>query len=76
MRMGVPIIASDIPSVREVMGDAGVLVPCGDAGAIARAVRGVLDCPETAGGLRERARARSARFTLEGMVDAYEAELR
>ena len=76
MRMGVPIIASDIPSVREVMGDAGVLVPCGDAGAIAEAVRGVLDSPETAGGLRERARVRSARFSLEGMVDAYEAELR
>ncbi len=42
MACGTPVIASDIPPVREVAGDAALLVPVGDVGAWANAVQQVL----------------------------------
>ena len=45
MSIGRPIVASDLPSIREVLTD-GVnarLAPAGDAGALAAAIRGLLD---------------------------------
>jgi glycosyltransferase involved in cell wall biosynthesis len=45
MAAGVPVIATDIPACREVLdgGRCGVLVPLGDATALARAIRKILD---------------------------------
>ena len=44
MAAGRTVVASDIPGVREVLaGEAGVLVPVGDAGAVARAVERLTD---------------------------------
>ena len=42
MAAGVPVVASDIPGYRDVVGDAGVLVPPGDPAALARAISGLL----------------------------------
>jgi glycosyltransferase involved in cell wall biosynthesis len=49
MMMNVPIIASDLPAVREVVGDGpGVsVVPPGDEGALAEAIRGCVVAGET-----------------------------
>ena len=59
MAAGVPVIASDIPAIREVAADAAVLVAPGDAGAWAEALMRVLEDPsvqaELAGSGRRRA---------------------
>jgi glycosyltransferase involved in cell wall biosynthesis len=45
MALGLPIVASDIPAVREVVDDGAnaILVPPGDAPALASAIDGLLD---------------------------------
>jgi glycosyltransferase involved in cell wall biosynthesis len=59
---GTPVVAADLPALREVLGDQAELVPPGDATALADAVARVLDDP---GGEPARAarRARAAAFT-------------
>ena len=59
MACGVPCVATDCGDVREIMGDAGRVVPVGDAGSIAEAVVELLrlDPPRRAA-LGEAARAR------------------
>jgi glycosyltransferase involved in cell wall biosynthesis len=44
MAAGLPVVASDVPACREVLGDgaAGVLVPAGDPGSLARALCALL----------------------------------
>ena len=42
MAAGVQVVASDIPGYRDVVGDAGVLVPPGDPAALARALDALL----------------------------------
>jgi glycosyltransferase involved in cell wall biosynthesis len=48
LAVGVPVIASDIPSVREVVQDYGVLVDPDSVEAWSAAIEQVLDAPETA----------------------------
>ncbi|MFD3728216.1 glycosyltransferase family 4 protein [Streptomyces sp. NPDC058671] len=43
LRLGVPLVATAVGGVPELVGDAAELVPYGDAGALARAVRGLLE---------------------------------
>ena len=83
MAMNVPIVASDIPALREVLeeGVAGVLVPPGQPAALAAALVDVLSDPETALEMAERARQRfennySAEASVEGMLALYEQLLR
>jgi glycosyltransferase involved in cell wall biosynthesis len=59
---GTPVVAADLPALREVLGDQAELVPPGDATALADALARVLDDP---GGEPARAarRARAAAFT-------------
>lgn len=72
MNSGLPIVASDIPPLRESIGDAGIFVNL-DAEEIARAVRQILDSPELAERLRKLSLERAGVFSLEKMVDSYEA---
>jgi glycosyltransferase involved in cell wall biosynthesis len=60
LALGAAVVATDAGGTREVTEDAAVLVPVGDAGALADAVVGVLADPERAGALREAALARAA----------------
>ncbi len=73
MGSGLPVVASDIPAMREVLGDAGILVPSESAEEIARAVRQVLDSSELASRMRTRSLERARVFSLQKMVDSYEA---
>lgn len=56
MALGLPVVASDIPSVRQPFGpcECAVLVPAEDAAALARALKGLLDDPEHARALGDR----------------------
>ena len=77
MNTGCPVIASDIPVHREVLGDAALFVPCDDAGAWADAIRRLKNDGQARARLaaagRERARSfswdQSAR-TLLGVIQS------
>jgi glycosyltransferase involved in cell wall biosynthesis len=74
LRAGVPVVATDVGGVRVLTGDqAAVLVPAGDPGALAGAVRRVLDDPGFAAALRGAAAARA--LTLPTAADAIGAAL-
>lgn len=76
MAAGVPVVASDSGALRDVVGGAGVLVPPGDAPALARALRAVLDDPEHAARLREAGLRRAAEYTWDAIAARYEAMYR
>jgi glycosyltransferase involved in cell wall biosynthesis len=69
MYAGVPIVASDIPSMREVIGDAGVLVPPENPGALSSAIAELAGDPARRGGLAAAGRERAQElFTAERMA--------
>jgi glycosyltransferase involved in cell wall biosynthesis len=66
---GTPVVATDLPALREVLGDQAELVPPGDAAALADALARVLEDP---GGepARTARRARAAAFTWRACAQA------
>lgn len=74
MACGAPVVASDVTSLPEVVGDAGLLCKPRDVEAFATALRRVLDEPRLAATLRERGLARATEFswdvTAERLADA------
>jgi glycosyltransferase involved in cell wall biosynthesis len=67
MLAGLPVVASNVSSLPELVGEAGVLVPSDDPFALADAVRAVLDDP---GDLGSRGRARAyVEFSVAKMAD-------
>lgn len=82
MAAGVPVVASAVEGMSEILedGQAGVLVPPGDAPALADALASLLDEPRQMASLRVRAHARqrscySADSMAKGVARAYD-ELR
>jgi glycosyltransferase involved in cell wall biosynthesis len=73
MGSGLPVVAGDIPAMREVLGEAGIFVPSEHAEEIARAVRQVLDSSELASRMRQASLERARVFSLQKMVHSYEA---
>ena len=65
MRLGCPVIASDIPALREICGDAALYADPRRPAEIARAIRTLMDDPALARVLRERGIRRAAMFTWE-----------
>ena len=72
---GCALVLADIPSFRELWGEAAVFVPPESPQAIAAALAALLDAPDRAAALGAAARHRSARYTLaamaEGMLGVY-----
>jgi glycosyltransferase involved in cell wall biosynthesis len=79
MACGTPVIASNAASLPEVLGDAAVLVPPGDAPMLARALLLGLAQPELRAALRQRGLARAALFSwprsARMVLEIYEATL-
>ncbi|PRX90928.1 glycosyltransferase family 4 protein [Allonocardiopsis opalescens] len=73
LRAGLPVVATRVGGIPDLVSDAAVLVPSGDAAALAEAVERVLAEPELAARLRERARIVSAALPTE--ADAVEQVL-
>jgi glycosyltransferase involved in cell wall biosynthesis len=69
MALGAPVVASEIPAHAEVGGDAITRFPVGDASALARALRTVLDDAEHRRSLRTRGEMRSTHFAPEQMAE-------
>lgn len=72
---GTPVVATDIPPVREVAGEAAALVPVNDADALAQALREVIDDEGRRARMvvagHERASAYSWARTAATVADAY-----
>jgi glycosyltransferase involved in cell wall biosynthesis len=66
---GTPVIGYAGGAVAEVVGDAGLLVPSGDEGALASALGRFLDDDSLHAGLRARARSRAAAFSWDRAAD-------
>ena len=62
MATGLPVIATDVGAVAEVVGDGGVLIPAGSVDAIADAVRSLADDAFLRASLEANARASAQRF--------------
>ena len=74
MAVGVPIVATDIPSTRETLREGeAVLVPPADAAALAEAMIALLGDPDRAAGLAAAAAARADRYDIEATTRALEA---
>jgi len=70
MAMGVPVVASDIPALREVVGESGVLVPPERPDELGIALTRVLDDRILAAELAAKARVRvNKRFPIVGIAD-------
>jgi glycosyltransferase involved in cell wall biosynthesis len=66
MASGCPVIASDLPELRELAGDAAVYFPPGDSQALADAMIAVAEDPDEREGMAARGRELAARLTWEG----------
>lgn len=72
MAAGIPIVASDIPAMREVLGETALLVPPRDAHKLANAVARILEAPALADRLRSSAMKRARVFSVSTMTDEYQ----
>ncbi len=70
MAAGTPVVASDIPGYRDVLGEsgAGVLFPRGDSAALAEVVARLLAEAETRAAMGRAARARAERFSWDSVA--------
>jgi glycosyltransferase involved in cell wall biosynthesis len=78
MACAIPVVASNLPGVRSVVSDAGILVPPGDAPALAAALRRVLADAPLRQQLSATGRTRAtSRFSwdrhVDGLIDAYQS---
>ncbi len=65
MMCGAPVVATDVGGTADIAGESGVLVPFGDRSALVAAVRAVVEDPDYAQELRERARHRAKQLPQE-----------
>ncbi len=72
---GVPVVANDLPVLREVLSDNGepaaVFVDASDAIAFAAAIASVIDDPALRERLRQRALGLQTQYSVDAMVDDY-----
>jgi len=71
MMMGLPVIASDIDAHREVVGDAGILLPLNEAEVWVEAIKGLIANEEKRMRLADASRSRAGNFSAENMVKGY-----
>lgn len=75
LRAGVPLVTTAVGGIPELVGDAAVLVPRGDAPALAHAMTELLADPERAARLAAAGRARARTWPHEPAVQAQLGEL-
>lgn len=70
MALGRPVVASDLPGHKEIVGEAGVLVNRADPQALVESVCALLGDPDSRHRLVERAEAAAERFRVATMAEA------
>jgi glycosyltransferase involved in cell wall biosynthesis len=74
MAAGLPVVATDVGDARRIVGDAGIIVPPRDPGALAEAIRALAGNAERRHDLGRRARARvEAEFSLARAAASFES---
>lgn len=71
MAAGLPVVASDVPGLAQLVAGVGILVPAGDDKALAQHLNALINSPQKR---REMARAslqRARQFSIETTVDSY-----
>ena len=71
MAAGVPAIATNVPGLAEVVGDAGVLVPPKDPAALAAAISSLLASPDHRQQLARAGQERARKFSMDATAAAY-----
>jgi len=76
MALGIPVVASSVGALPEVVGEAGILVDPADIGGLAGALESVLTSPDLADRMREAGIVRSRQFSwpesARALIRAYE----
>ena len=72
MALGLPVVAGDVPAIREALQGAGLLVAPTDADGLAAAAGRVLRDPALRARLSAASRRRAEDFSLQRMADGYE----
>jgi glycosyltransferase involved in cell wall biosynthesis len=72
MAAGKPIVASDVPGLAQVVGDAGLFFPPGDANQLAQRIGALLGDATLRKRLGDSARQRAMSFGIEKTLDCYE----
>jgi glycosyltransferase involved in cell wall biosynthesis len=65
MALGTPVVCANAASLPEVVGEAALLFPAGDAGGLSEALDRIVDDPARRAGLLRAGRERAAQFTWE-----------
>ncbi|MBC8142470.1 MAG: glycosyltransferase [Armatimonadetes bacterium] len=73
MASGLPLVITDVPGLRDVVGDAGIVVPPANAQALANAIRTLASDAAKRNELGSIGRERAATFSIEACADAYAA---
>jgi len=69
MAAGLPVVASDVPGLAEVVAGAGMLFPPGDYTALAQCLATVIGSPELRAEMSRASRQRARQFSIEKTVD-------
>jgi glycosyltransferase involved in cell wall biosynthesis len=72
MAAGIPVIATDIPPHKEVLGDTGIFVPPGDADELTKAVKMLIDDPSLMRSVAQKENERVKMFSVDNTVKTYE----
>jgi len=72
MAAGLPVIATDIPPHKEVLGDTGIVVPAGDADVLSKAVNMLTDDPSLMLTVAQKEKERAKMFSIDNTAKTYE----
>ncbi|RJR22731.1 MAG: glycosyltransferase, partial [Nitrospiraceae bacterium] len=72
MAAGIPVVASDLPTHREILGEAGVFVPAQDAEGLAGTLRKLVEDPALKSRLAQKSAERAKVFSVEKTAASYE----
>jgi glycosyltransferase involved in cell wall biosynthesis len=80
MSAGLPVVASDVPGLNEVVKGAGILVPPRDEEALAKAIREILQSKQTRQRMATASQKRAVHFSIDraasSFINMYESVMR